>query len=80
MAVFNFPENKRKVRFGIYDHVSGHRIKVLGIVRDVEDHHEMVLYLRLYGDFGLYVEPLSKFKESARIGSARVPKFKYVGE
>ncbi|MCS4533679.1 DUF1653 domain-containing protein [Neisseria montereyensis] len=52
------------VKPGIYRHYKGGLYEVIGTARHSETEEEMVVYRALYGEYGLWVRPLSIFVES----------------
>lgn len=61
---------------GIYQHYKGAHYEVLGCALHSETTEEMVVYRALYGDYGLWVRPLSMFCESVHTDSGSQPRFK----
>ena len=45
-------------------------------LRDMEP---MVVYRALYGEFGVWVRPLSMWNQLVEVSGAKVPRFKYIG-
>lgn len=64
---------------GRYRHYKGRDYQVLGVARHSETEEPMVIYRCLYGDSGLWVRPLSMFKESVSLGGESLERFTYVG-
>jgi hypothetical protein len=48
---------------GIYRHFKGNLYKVLGVAKNSETLEDMVVYMALYGNYGLWVRPLAMFEE-----------------
>lgn len=65
---------------GLYEHYKGSRYRVIDHVRHSETEETLVLYRALYGDYGLWVRPLSMFNESAEIGGRKLPRFRRIGD
>jgi hypothetical protein len=63
---------------GIYRHYKGPEYRVFGIARHSETEECMVVYQALYGDYGLWVRPLSMFSESVELDGESVPRFALV--
>ncbi|MHB0776225.1 DUF1653 domain-containing protein [Halomonas sp. WWR20] len=69
---------KRDVRLpvpGIYQHYKGQRYEVLGVARHSETEETLVVYRALYGDYGLWVRPLSMFIETVEVQGEPVSRF-----
>lgn len=60
---------------GIYKHYKGNLYRVLGVARHSETEESVVVYKTLYGDYSLWVRPLSMFTEMVDVGSEQVPRF-----
>lgn len=52
-----------QVQTGKYRHFKGKEYKVLGIAKHSETLEEMVVYQALYGEYGIWVRPLSMWNE-----------------
>jgi hypothetical protein len=63
---------------GRYRHFKGKEYEVIGVARDSETERPMVVYRTLYGDFGLWVRPLSTFTEMIERDGQRVPRFQLI--
>ncbi len=63
------------LKAGIYVHYKGNEYEVLDIATHSETEEKMVIYRALYGEFGLWVRPLSMFDETMSDGRKR---FAYV--
>nr|WP_314489954.1 DUF1653 domain-containing protein [uncultured Pseudomonas sp.] len=64
-----------QVQPGIYQHYKGPEYRVFGTARHSESEEWVVVYQCLYGDFGLWVRPLSMFLETVEIDGQQVPRF-----
>lgn len=64
---------------GLYRHYKGNQYEVIDIARHSESEEEFVVYRALYGDFGLWVRPLSMFVENVIVDGKSQPRFTYVG-
>jgi hypothetical protein len=62
---------------GIYTHYKGNEYEVIDVATHSETEEKMVVYRALYGEFGLWVRPLSMFDETMDDGQKR---FVYVRE
>ena len=63
---------------GLYRHYKGPEYRVFSVARHSETEEEVVFYQALYGDFGLWVRPLSMFLESVEVDGEQVPRFALV--
>jgi hypothetical protein len=68
------------IKPGIYQHYKGNYYQVLGLARHSETLEELVVYQALYGDFGLWVRPLSMFTEEILIDNQSIPRFRFIAE
>lgn len=67
-----------KVQTGIYQHYKGSKYEVLGLARHSETEEELVMYRALYGDYGLWVRPLSMFLEKVLVEGVKVSRFQLI--
>lgn len=65
---------------GIYRHYKGNLYQVLHTARHSESEEWLVVYRALYGDYGVWVRPLTMFCESVTIDSKTLPRFELVKE
>lgn len=63
---------------GIYQHYKGPQYEVYGVAQNSETEEALVLYRALYGEFGLWVRPLSMFTESVEKDGQQIPRFKLI--
>lgn len=63
---------------GLYRHYKGHEYRVLGLARHSETQETLVLYQALYGEYGLWVRPLSMFVETVEVEGELLPRFALV--
>jgi len=70
----------QKIQPGIYEHYKGKRYQEYEICRHSETLEELVVYRTLYGDYDLWVRPLSMFCEQVMIDGKSLPRFKWVAE
>ena len=68
------------VRPGRYRHFKGNEYQVLGVARHSETEEEMVVYLALYGEGGLWVRPAAMWLETVTRDGVTQPRFTYIGE
>lgn len=60
---------------GIYRHYKGSLYEVLGTAQHSENEEVLVVYRALYGDYGLWVRPLTMFTESVDKDGQPQPRF-----
>ena len=60
---------------GIYQHYKGAKYRVYEVARHSETEELMVVYRALYGEFGLWLRPLSMFTESVERNGLLQPRF-----
>ncbi|STY98658.1 Uncharacterized protein conserved in bacteria [Moraxella lacunata] len=66
---------------GIYRHYKGDLYQVLHTARHSENEEWLVVYRALYGDYGVWVRPLTMFCESVvTIDGKTLPRFELVKE
>ena len=68
------------LRPGRYRHFKGKEYEVLGVARHSETEEELVVYRALYGDFGLWVRPVSMWNETVERDGKTFRRFTYIGE
>jgi len=73
-------ERKNDIRPGRYRHYKGKDYEVLGIARHSETEEQMVVYRCLYGDYSLWVRPLTMFQETVEMAGEQVPRFARLDE
>ena len=69
-----------EIKPGRYRHFKGREYEVLGIARHSETEEELVVYRALYGDFGLWVRPVSMWNETVERDGKISRRFTYIGE
>jgi len=60
---------------GIYRHYKGSLYQVLHTAQHSETQEELVVYRCLYGEYGVWVRPLSMFSATVEIEGKQVPRF-----
>ena len=68
------------IKPGRYRHFKGKEYEVLGVARHSETEEELVVYRALYGDFGLWVRPVSMWNEAVERDGTTFRRFTYIGE
>lgn len=68
------------IKPGRYRHFKGKEYEVLGVARHSETEEELVVYRALYGDFGLWVRPVSIWNETVERDGKTFRRFTYIGE
>lgn len=63
---------------GIYEHYKGPHYKVLTVARHSETLEEFVVYQALYGEWGMWIRPLTMFTENVEIDGRILARFKLV--
>ena len=68
------------IKPGRYRHFKGKEYELLGVARHSETEEELVVYRALYGDFGLWVRPVSMWNEAVERDGKTFRRFTYIGE
>ena len=68
------------IKPGRYRHFKGKEYEVLGVARHSETDEELVVYRARYGDFGLWVRPVSMWNETVERDGKTFRRFTYIGE
>lgn len=68
------------IKPGRYRHFKGKEYEVLGVARHSATEEELVVYRALYGDFGLWVRPVSMWNETVERDGKTFRRFTYIGE
>ena len=66
---------EKTVPQGIYRHYKGSLYQVLHTAQHSETQEELVVYRCLYGEYGVWVRPLSMFSETIEVEGKQVPRF-----
>ena len=69
-----------EIRPGRYRHFKGNEYEVIGTARHSETREELVVYRALYGDFGLWVRPVSMWNETVERDGKTYRRFTYIGQ
>lgn len=68
------------IKPGRYRHFKGKEYEVLGVARHSETEEKLVVYRALYGDFSLWVRPVSMWNETVERDGKTFRRFTYIGE
>ena len=64
---------------GIYQHYKGQLYQVFNVATHSETQEKFVVYQCLYGDYSMWVRPLSMFIETVKnTENSEVPRFKFI--
>ncbi|OJU54611.1 MAG: hypothetical protein BGN93_08335 [Acinetobacter sp. 39-4] len=64
---------------GIYQHYKGQIYQVFNVARHSETEEQLVVYQCLYGDYSMWVRPLSMFVETVELEDGQIiPRFKLI--
>ena len=63
---------------GLYRHYKGPQYRVFSVAQHSETEEYVVFYQALYGDYGMWVRPLTMFQETVEVDGERVPRFALV--
>jgi len=64
-----------KMKRGIYRHYKGNLYEVMEVATHSESGEKLVVYRALYGDYGVWVRPLSMFAEPVEKDGTRISRF-----
>ncbi|WP_150303989.1 DUF1653 domain-containing protein [Pseudomonas saliphila] len=65
---------------GRYRHYKGSDYQVIGVAQHSETGEQLVVYRTLYGDFDLWVRPVSMFIEQVQVDDVAIPRFTFISE
>ena len=68
------------IKKGIYRHFKGKLYEVIDVAKHSETLQDYVVYRALYGDYSLWIRPLSMFLETVEKDGKTYRRFEYVGE
>ena len=66
------------IKKGIYRHYKGNLYKVLDTATHSETLEKMVVYQALYGDYDIWVRPLSMWNEDVNTDGKTVKRFTFI--
>ena len=64
-----------QIQPGLYQHYKGPQYRVFGVAKHSENEEQVVVYQALYGEFGLWVQPLEMFCSTVEVNGEIVPRF-----
>ena len=68
----------RSISQGIYRHYKGNLYQVLHTAQHSETEEALVVYRCLYGEYGVWVRPLSLFSETITRDGQQIPRFELI--
>lgn len=68
------------IKLGIYKHYKGNEYRVLGVANHSETLEKMVVYQALYGNYDIWVRPLSMWNELVVVDGIEKPRFMFIRE
>jgi hypothetical protein len=68
------------IKLGVYKHYKGNEYRVLAIASHSETLEKMVVYQALYGEYGIWVRPISMWNEIVDVNGVKTPRFKFLRE
>ncbi|MEZ2693011.1 DUF1653 domain-containing protein [Psychrobacter faecalis] len=63
---------------GIYRHYKGNLYQVLHTAQHSETEESLVVYRCLYGEYGVWVRPLTMFTETVEVDGKEIPRFELI--
>ncbi|NWK73592.1 DUF1653 domain-containing protein [Acinetobacter cumulans] len=63
---------------GIYQHYKGPLYQVFSVATHSETAEKLVVYQCLYGEYSMWVRPLSMFLETVEYNGDVLPRFKFI--
>ena len=68
------------VKKGIYKHFKGHTYKVIGLAKHSETLEELVVYINMENENGIWLRPEKMFLENVTKEGKTFPRFEFVNE
>lgn len=68
------------IKPGLYRHFKGGIYEVLFVAKNSETLEDMVVYRANYGEYGVWVRPLSMWNETVERNGKTFKRFEYIGE
>ena len=68
------------IKLGVYKHYKGNEYRVLAIASHSETLEKMVVYQALYGEYGIWVRPISMWNEIVDVNGVETLRFKFLRE
>lgn len=68
------------IKPGLYRHFKGGIYEVLFVAKNSETLEDMVVYRANYGEYGVWVRPLSMWNETVERDGKTFKRFEYIGE
>ena len=68
------------IKLGVYKHYKGNEYRVLAIASHSETLEKMVVYQALYGEYGIWVRPISMWNEIVDVNGVKTPRFEFLRE
>ena len=72
--------NTKTIKPGIYRHYKGQEYQVYEGARHSETEEKVVVHRCLYGEFDLWVRPLTMFLETVLVDGENKPRFQWLRE
>ncbi len=69
-----------ELKIGRYRHFKGYEYAVIAVATHSETLEPMVVYRALHGDGGVWVRPLSMWRETVERDGIQQERFTYIGE
>ena len=68
----------KTIHQGSYRHYKGSLYQVLHTAQHSETEESLVVYRCLYGEYGVWVRPLTMFTETVMVDGKQVPRFELI--